>query len=106
MRSSRADDRSGRESVFIRPAHLDDVVARIQAGESFADEDEEDGRYERRSRYGAPRSDRSSSVGDDDGRGSGAGGGATAAAIGWAAAISSHLQHSPIVVVYWKRWPS
>ncbi|KAL1528622.1 hypothetical protein AB1Y20_009960 [Prymnesium parvum] len=62
MRSSRADERSGRESVFTRPAHLDDVVARINAGESFADDDDEDmgGRYDARSRK-VDRSGRSSS---------------------------------------------
>jgi hypothetical protein len=43
----------GRESVFTRPAHLDNVVARIEAGESFADCENE--AY---SRYGGPQSGR------------------------------------------------
>eukprot|EP00966_Prymnesium_polylepis_P274801 6349627-Prymnesium_polylepis.1 len=72
MRSSRADDRSGRESVFTRPAHLDDLVDRINAGESFAENEEEDGesgggsRKSRYSRYAGTRSERSSSGGEDD----------------------------------------
>ena len=74
MRSSRADERSGRESVFTRPAHLDDLVARVQSGESFADdgghwdEDEGDGRYDGGGRYGAVRSARYSDPSGSPGR--------------------------------------
>ena len=34
-RDSRADTR---ESVHVRPAHLDDLIARINAGETYADD--------------------------------------------------------------------
>ena len=64
MRSSRAESRSGRESVFTRPAHLDALVARVEAGESFAHEDDDGGlEHDRNDRYSDRYGDR---YGDDD----------------------------------------
>ena len=40
----------GRESVFTRPAHLDALIARLDAGESSA-EDDEDSEGRERDRY-------------------------------------------------------
>ena len=48
MRASQGESRSGRESVFTRPAHLDALIARLDAGESSAKEDDDgDGRMDR-----------------------------------------------------------
>ena len=64
MRSSRAsvNERSGRESVFTRPAHLDALVARVEAGESFLHEDDDP--PDRADRYSDRYGDRSDRYGD------------------------------------------
>jgi len=62
--SSYSSRSSGRESLFTRPAHLDDLVARIEAGETF--EDTSESRHESRYDFGRPRSRSSANDSADD----------------------------------------